>query len=298
MQGELAFADSDPAFEPQTITRYRVALVREESTPYDEPQSCSDPRSAARFVQQVLSSWDREVMGAIYLDIRNRAIGHQLAYVGTLTGAAVEPRGILTAALLSNAAGLILFHNHPSGDPSPSAEDLAGARSTRSPSHEPREEDVDAFAELHPRRKPQERIANDHRVTHAALKSIAPFQNTEGGYSTWECATTAGPYTRYRCPPPPHTAIPRSTAPIIAGETGRAAANARGSGTGSWWRFGPSYPAWRWSTRESEVSISSGPSCSRVASRRDRISTWPWRPTAWRMKARSPEAWRRRWSGG
>ena len=114
--------------EPQTIARYRVALVREESTPYDTPQSCSDPQSAARFVHQILSSWDREVMGAILLDIRNRAIGHQLAYIGTLTRAAVEPRGILSAALLANAAGLILFHNHPSGDPSPSAEDLAFTR--------------------------------------------------------------------------------------------------------------------------------------------------------------------------
>ena len=67
-------------------------------------------------------------MGAIYLDIRNRAIGHQLAYIGTLTRTAVEPRGILTAALLANAASILLFHNHPSGDPSPSAEDLAFTR--------------------------------------------------------------------------------------------------------------------------------------------------------------------------
>ena len=128
MQSEQAFAETDPAFEPETIARYRVALVREESTPYDTPQTCSDPESAARFVHQVLSTWDREVMGAIYLDIRNRAIGHQLAYIGTLTRTAVEPRGILTAALLANAAGVILFHNHPSGDPSPSAEDLAFTR--------------------------------------------------------------------------------------------------------------------------------------------------------------------------
>ena len=47
---------------------------------------------------------------------------------GTLTRAAAEPRGILTAALLANAAGILLFHNHPSGDPSPSAEDLAFTR--------------------------------------------------------------------------------------------------------------------------------------------------------------------------
>jgi DNA repair protein RadC len=117
-----------PGFEPETIARYRVALVREESTPYETPEHCGDPEAAARFLHRILSSWDREVMGALFLDTRNRAIGHQLAYIGTLTRAAVEPRGILTAALLANAAGVLLFHNHPSGDPSPSAEDLAFTR--------------------------------------------------------------------------------------------------------------------------------------------------------------------------
>ena len=117
-----------PGFEPETIARYRVALVREEATPYESPEHCGDPAAAARFLHTILSSWDREVMGALFLDTRNRAIGHQLAYIGTLTRAAVEPRGILTAALLVNAAGILLFHNHPSGDPSPSAEDLAFTR--------------------------------------------------------------------------------------------------------------------------------------------------------------------------
>ncbi len=118
----------EPDFEPQTITRYRVALVREESTPYDTPEACGHPAAAARFLHQILSSWDREVLGAIFLDTRNRAVGHQIAYIGTLTRAAAEPRGILTAALLANAAGILLFHNHPSGDPSPSAEDMAFTR--------------------------------------------------------------------------------------------------------------------------------------------------------------------------
>jgi hypothetical protein len=56
-----------------------VALVREKSTPCDVLQHCSEPSTAARFLHQLLSSWDREVKGAIFFDIRNRAIGHQLA---------------------------------------------------------------------------------------------------------------------------------------------------------------------------------------------------------------------------
>ncbi len=64
-------------------------------------------------------------MGALFLDIRNRVIGHTVAYVGTLTRLAAEPRGLLLPALLANAASVIVFHTHPSGDPSPSAGDRA-----------------------------------------------------------------------------------------------------------------------------------------------------------------------------
>lgn len=67
-------------------------------------------------------------MGAIYLDSRHRPICLSILYRGTANRAAVEPRGILAAGLLCNALGVILFHNHPSGDPSPSAEDMAFTR--------------------------------------------------------------------------------------------------------------------------------------------------------------------------
>lgn len=49
-------------------------------------------------------------------------------YVGTLTTAAVSPRDVLRFALEDGAASIVAFHNHPSGDPSPSAEDLAFTR--------------------------------------------------------------------------------------------------------------------------------------------------------------------------
>ena len=67
-------------------------------------------------------------MLAVYLDTRNRVIGWTVADVGTMNRAAVEPRTILQTGLLLNAAGVAIAHNHPSGDPSPSAEDLSFTR--------------------------------------------------------------------------------------------------------------------------------------------------------------------------
>ncbi len=49
-------------------------------------------------------------------------------FIGTISRAAVEPREILKEALLHRAAGVVLFHTHPSGDPSPSLEDLSFTR--------------------------------------------------------------------------------------------------------------------------------------------------------------------------
>lgn len=70
----------------------------------------------------------QEVMGALYLDTRNRLIAECELYRGTLNRAVAEPRAILKRGLYRDAASFILFHTHPSGDPSPSVEDLGFTR--------------------------------------------------------------------------------------------------------------------------------------------------------------------------
>ncbi len=67
-------------------------------------------------------------MGALYLDTRNRLLAERELYRGTVNRAAVEPRAILKEGLLHGACGMVVFHTHPSGDPSPSPEDLAFTR--------------------------------------------------------------------------------------------------------------------------------------------------------------------------
>jgi DNA repair protein RadC len=67
-------------------------------------------------------------MGALFLDLRHGLLGEREIFRGTLHRAAVEPREILKQCLLRGAGGLVLFHTHPSGDPTPSAEDLLFTR--------------------------------------------------------------------------------------------------------------------------------------------------------------------------
>jgi len=66
---------------------------------------------------------DREYFWCLSLDGKNRAQGVDVVSVGTLTASLVHPREVFKAAILTNAAAIIVAHNHPSGDPTPSVED-------------------------------------------------------------------------------------------------------------------------------------------------------------------------------
>ena len=70
----------------------------------------------------------RERFLAVFLDAKNRVTDIETLFVGTLTGSSVYPREIVAAALERHAAALIFVHNHPSGDPAPSSEDVALTR--------------------------------------------------------------------------------------------------------------------------------------------------------------------------
>jgi DNA repair protein RadC len=86
------------------------------------------PAAAARYLLLRYARRDQEVMGALYLDSRQRLMHDLELFRGTINRAAVEPRLVLKEGLLIGAAGFLLFHTHPSGDPAPSAEDLAFTR--------------------------------------------------------------------------------------------------------------------------------------------------------------------------
>jgi DNA repair protein RadC len=116
----------------RTISRFRLSLVREEASRFDSeaPQAVDlgNPEACAQWLLKRFADEPNELMSVLMLDVRNRLIGYSVAYRGGMARMAVEPRGVLVPAMLSNAAGILLHHNHPSGDPSPSAEDIAFTR--------------------------------------------------------------------------------------------------------------------------------------------------------------------------
>jgi DNA repair protein RadC len=86
------------------------------------------PELAAEFLARRHADERVEVFGCLTLNSRHRLLREHLLHRGTLTHAEVEPREVFRAAIADNAKALILWHTHPSGDPSPSDDDLALTR--------------------------------------------------------------------------------------------------------------------------------------------------------------------------
>ena len=112
-----------------TTRRYRLKLatwtvVREPGAP--SPRVLGDPAAAAELARDLLGDHDddKEHFWTILLNAQNRYLLHTLVSVGTQSASLVHPREVLGPALREGAASLILVHNHPSGDPTPSREDL------------------------------------------------------------------------------------------------------------------------------------------------------------------------------
>ena len=100
----------------------RVALVREEGASTDGKR-VRTPEDVAELVKE-LREKDREHFATVLLNCKNGLIGVEIVSIGILDASLVSPREVFKGAILSNAAAVILCHNHPSGDPSPSTEDI------------------------------------------------------------------------------------------------------------------------------------------------------------------------------
>ena len=96
------------------------------ATSIDGPKAVVGGASdAAALVMEDLRHRQQECLAAIFLDTRNQVICVRILTVGTLTGSPAHPREVFREALAQGCASLIVCHNHPSGDPTPSKDDIA-----------------------------------------------------------------------------------------------------------------------------------------------------------------------------
>ena len=106
----------------------RELAARLGRTQLNDRKVLDHPAIVANYIAMRFASADQEVMGVLFLDIRHQLIADRELFRGTLSRIHVEPRQIFRAALHHRASSIVLFHTHTSGDPTPSADDLAFTR--------------------------------------------------------------------------------------------------------------------------------------------------------------------------
>lgn len=89
-----------------------------------ESKSITSPNDIARLVMKEMVFLKQEVLKLIMLDTKNNVIGIKDVFKGSLNSSIVHPREIFKEALKKSSASIIICHNHPSGDPTPSKEDI------------------------------------------------------------------------------------------------------------------------------------------------------------------------------
>ena len=95
----------------------------------DEKAAIHSPADAAALVEYEMSALQQEHLWVINVDTRNRLINIERLYQGSLNSSTVRVGELFRGAIQKNAAGIIVVHNHPSGDPAPSSEDVNLTRS-------------------------------------------------------------------------------------------------------------------------------------------------------------------------
>lgn len=108
------------------ISLLSLRVIKEKGGRYDVKKKITEPRDAHRIGIEVLEMHERteEIFAILTLDTKNKITGVFKVSTGSLSASIVHPREVFKRALLQNASAIILLHNHPSGDPKPSTEDI------------------------------------------------------------------------------------------------------------------------------------------------------------------------------
>lgn len=101
-----------------------VKMVKDGSVLYS-PRQISSPGDCVELARRIIDNSDREAFIVIALDSKNQPTAIETVSIGSLNASIVHPREVFKMAILSNAASIIIAHNHPSGNSYPSKEDIA-----------------------------------------------------------------------------------------------------------------------------------------------------------------------------
>lgn len=116
-------ADEEKLITSKRVNIVSIKMIKESSILY-KYRKISSPDDAFELIKTFLEDSDREQLIVCCLDTKNQPTAIQIVSIGSLNSSIVHPREVFKIAILSNAASIILFHNHPSGDVSPSNEDV------------------------------------------------------------------------------------------------------------------------------------------------------------------------------
>ena len=121
--GSLLAVPGLGAAKVAALVAIRELLKRAELAKVKKAPVVSSSDEVRRFLSMHLAGKDREVFGALLLDTRHRLLGVEDIFLGSIDRTAVYPREVAKCCLRYNAAAVVLFHNHPSGNAEPSPGD-------------------------------------------------------------------------------------------------------------------------------------------------------------------------------
>ena len=125
----VLYLDRVPGEKTDAQARYEADILAEAEAilrkRWHRLGALSDPGASAAWLRMHCAGMVAEVFGVIFLDNKHRILSTRELFRGTLDGCSVPPREVVRAVIEVNAAAVVLYHNHPSGNPEPSSADVA-----------------------------------------------------------------------------------------------------------------------------------------------------------------------------
>lgn len=108
--------------EGKGLKLVRIRMIKEKTL--FSGKEVTDPERAVELLSKKMAQLDREMVAVLNLNLKNQVLNMNVVSIGTLNASLVHPREVFKTSILSNAASILVLHNHPSGVTLPSAEDL------------------------------------------------------------------------------------------------------------------------------------------------------------------------------